>query len=149
MENKKSKLFIHGCYIGTTGFNNHTRDFFRELTKTYQSKLRNFTVSGDWNGFEDEPFNKEEYLTPSDKILLDQQTIFDSERNMNDFPIYQNHSNNFDHNLNIVLAEINHHYFYHDYRGPKIGYTVWETTKYPTPFFNKLKEFNQIWVPSE
>ena len=149
MENKKPKLFVHGCYIGTTGFNNHTRDFFRELFKIYQTKIRNFTVSKDWNGLKDEPFNKEWYLTPSDKILLDQQTYFNNERELEDYPIYQNHLNNFDHNLNIVLAEVNHHYFYQNYQGPKIGYTVWETTRYPDQFFNKLKEFDQLWVPSE
>jgi len=149
MSNKKPKLFVHGCYIGTTGFNNHTRDFFREVSKIYQTKIRNFTVSKDWDGLKDEPFNNEKYLTPSDKILLDQQTYFDNERKLKDFPIYQNHLNNFDHNLNIVLTEVNHHYFYQDYKGPKIGYTVWETTRYPDQFFNKLKEFDQIWVPSE
>jgi len=146
---KKPKLFVHGCYIGTTGFNNHTRDFFRELSKIYQTKIRNFTVSKDWDGLEDEPFNKEKYLTPSDKILLDQQTYFDNERKLNDFPIYQNNINKFDHNLNIVLAEVNHYYFYQNYEGPKIGYTVWETTRYPDDFFDKLKEYDQLWVPSE
>ena len=134
MSDKKPKLFVHGCYIGTTGFNNHTRDFFREVSKTYQTKIRNFTVSKDWNGLEDEPFNKEKYLTPQDKILLDQQTYFDNERKLKDFPIYPNHLNNFEVYLNIVLAEVNHHYFYQDYEGPKIGYTVWETTRYPDQF---------------
>ena len=149
MENKKSKLFIHGCYIGTTGFNNHTRDFFRELSKTYQTKIRNFTVSKDWDGLKDEPFNNEKYLIPSDKILLDQQSYFNDKGELEDYPIYKNHQNNFDHNLNIILAEVNHHYFYQNYKGPKIGYSVWETTRYPDHFFNKIKEYDQIWVPSE
>ena len=120
MSNKKPKLFTHGCYIGTTGFNNHTRDFFRELSKNYEIKVRNFTVGKHWKGLEDEPFNKEEYLTSSDKILLEQQTYFNNEHELNDFPIYQKYSNNFDHDLNIVLAEVNHHYFYQNYEGPKI-----------------------------
>jgi autotransporter strand-loop-strand O-heptosyltransferase len=149
MSNKKPKLFTHGCYIGTTGFNNHTRDFFRELSKNYEIKVRNFTVGKHWKGLEDEPFNKEEYLTSSDKILLEQQTYFNNEHELNDFPIYQKYSNNFDHDLNIVLAEVNHHYFYQNYEGPKIGYTVWETTRYPDYFLNKLKEYDQLWVPSE
>ena len=51
--------------------------------------------------------------------------------------------------LNIVLAEVNHHYFYQDYEGLKLLILVWETTEYPTTFFNKIKEYDQIWVPSE
>ena len=39
----KPKLYIHGSYVGTTGYNNHTRDFFRELSKYLQLKIRNFT----------------------------------------------------------------------------------------------------------
>ena len=149
MLDKKPKLHLHSCYIGTTGFNNHTRDFFREISKTYKIKVRNFTVGKHWKGLEDEPFNKEEYLTTSDKIFLDQQTYFNNEQQLNDFPIYQNYSNVFTPDLNIILAEVNHHYFYQDYKGPKIGYTVWETTRYPDYFFDKLKEYDQLWVPSE
>ena len=149
MSDKKPKLFIHGCYIGTTGFNNHTRDFFREISKSYKVKVRNFTVGKHWKGLEDEPFNKEEYLLPSDKILLDTQTYFGENHSLHNFPIYKNHTNIFNHDLNIVLAEVNHHFFYQDYEGPKIGYTVWETTRYPDYFFDKLKEYDQLWVPSE
>ena len=147
MLDKKPKLHLHSCYIGTTGFNNHTRDFFREISKTYKIKVRNFTVGKHWKGLEDEPFNKEEYLTTSDKIFLDQQTYFNNEHQLNDFPIYQNYPNVFTPDLNIILAEVNHHYFYQDYKGPKIGYTVWETTRYPDYFFDKLKEYEQLWVP--
>ena len=149
MLDKKPKLHLHSCYIGTTRFNNHTRDFFREISKTYKIKVRNFTVGKHWKGLEDEPFNKEEYLTTSDKIFLDQQTYFNNEHQLNDFPIYQNYPNVFTPDLNIIFAEVNHHYFYQDYKGPKIGYTVWETTRYPDYFFDKLKEYEQLWVPSE
>ena len=149
MPDKKPKLFIHGCYIGTTGFNNHTRDFFREISKSYKTKVRNFTVGKHWKGLEDEPFNKEDYLLPLDKILLDTQTYFGENRSLHNYPIYKNHTNVFNHDLNIVLAEVNHHFFYQNYEGPKIGYTVWETTRYPDYFFDKLKEYDQLWVPSE
>ncbi len=40
----KPKLYVHGSYIGTTGYNNHTRDFFRKLSNHIQLKIRNFTV---------------------------------------------------------------------------------------------------------
>jgi hypothetical protein len=30
------KIFAHGSYIGNTGYNNHTREFFRHLSKHAQ-----------------------------------------------------------------------------------------------------------------
>ena len=47
---KDIKIYGHGSYIGTTGYNNHTRDFFRELSKHCKIKFRNFTVGpSHWN----------------------------------------------------------------------------------------------------
>ena len=34
----KPKVYVHGSYIGTTGYNQHTRDFFREISKYLQLK---------------------------------------------------------------------------------------------------------------
>jgi hypothetical protein len=51
--------------------------------------------------------------------------------------------------LNLVLEETNHHYFYDGYKGPKIGYNVWESTEQPEEFFQRLKDYDQIWVPSK
>ena len=42
------KIFAHGSYIGNTGYNNHTREFFRHLSKHSEIKFRNFTVGSDW-----------------------------------------------------------------------------------------------------
>jgi len=144
-----TKILVSSCYIGSTGFNNHSRDFFKSLSSYYPLKIRNFAVPPYWNGIEDEPFNKEPYLTDLDKKLIVSQTSFGNDRTLHDTEIYKNYPNKFDHNLNIVLAEVNHHYFYQKYEGPKIAYVVWETTNYPTEFFNRLKEFDQIWVPSQ
>ena len=36
-----------------------------------------------------------------------------------------------------------------NYEGPKIAYNVWESTLQPQGYFNKLKEFDEIWVPSK
>jgi len=151
MQETNTKIYGHSSYIGTTGYNNHTRDFFRELSKIYEFKVRNFTVPINWHGMEDEPFNDEYYLNEGDKKLLTNQTLMNSDNGneLVDYDIYQNHPNNFNHNLNIVLAEVNHYYFYQQYQGPKIAFTVWETTRYPKSFFNALNEFNQVWVPSK
>ena len=62
---KIPKIFAHTSYIGTTGYNNHARDFFRELLNTFKIKVRNFTVPKYFSGWSDEPFNNEDYLAGS------------------------------------------------------------------------------------
>ena len=47
---KIPKIFAHTSYIGTTGYNNHARDFFRELLNTFKIKVRNFTVPKYFSG---------------------------------------------------------------------------------------------------
>lgn len=145
---KQPKIFGHGPYIGTTGYANHTRDFFRGLSKYYPLKFRNYTVGKNWTGMSDEPHNDEEYLTDKDKEILYTQTFFvDGERT--DKPMYTTYGKDFTHNVNIILMETNHHYYYDNYKGPKIGYNVWESTRQPEGFFNKWKEFDQMWVPTQ
>ena len=36
----KIKIYGHGSYIGGTGYNNHTREFFRQLAKYNKIKFR-------------------------------------------------------------------------------------------------------------
>ena len=52
---KQPQIFGHGPYVGTTGYNNHTRDFFRGISKYFPLKFRNFTVGKSWEGMSDEP----------------------------------------------------------------------------------------------
>jgi len=146
---KEPKVYAHSAYVGTTGYNNHTRDFFRKLQNHLPLKVRNFTVGKSWQGNSDEPHNGESYLNDIDKKLLVSQTLSVDDNKRGDFPIYTKYQNNFDHNVNLVLCETNHHYFYDSYVGPKIAYNVWESTLQPEGFFNKLLEFDQIWVPSQ
>lgn len=143
------KVYAHASYVGTTGYNNHTRDFFRRLSKHTDLKVRNFTVGNSWEGISDEPHNGESYLNDVDKKLLHEQTLWSDNHNRSDYPIYTNHKNDFEHNVNLVLEETNHHYFYDGYVGPKIAYNVWESTEQPQNFFNQLLQFDQIWVPSQ
>jgi autotransporter strand-loop-strand O-heptosyltransferase len=146
---KEPKVFGHGPYIGPTGYNNHTRDFFRGLSTHFPLKFRNYTVGKNWESFSDEPHNKEPYLTDLDKKILHSQTLWDSNNNRNNHRMYQNYGEDFDHNVNIILMETDHHYYYDPYIGPKIAYNVWESTLQPEVFFKKLLEFDQIWVPSQ
>ena len=63
--------------------------------------------------------------------------------------MYSGYSNNFNHNVNLILSETNHHYYYQQYKGPKIGYNVWESTEYSPQFFNQLLKLDELWVPTE
>ena len=148
MTKQKPKIFAHGSYIGTTGYANHTRAFYRELSNSYDLKVRNFTIGKSWDGYNDEPHNNEDYVDNIDKKLLVEQSLWDSDRVMNHHPLYESHQNIFKHNINIVLNETDHHYFYQNYDGLKIAYNVWESTRQPEGFFNQLKTFDQVWVAS-
>lgn len=147
MENPK--VYAHASYIGTTGYNNHTRDFFKHLSKYLDLKVRNYSVGKSWDGLKDNPHGDEDYIKEIDKKLLIEQTLWTEENTKDDFPIYQDYFNDFKHNINLILEETDHHYFYDHYNGPKIAYNVWESTLQPEGFFNKLLEYDQIWVPSK
>ena len=73
---QKPKIYVHGSYIGTTGYNNHTRDFLRELCKHTPVKVRNFTVGNSWNGYNLTPHDTEPYINDIDKSLLYKQILF-------------------------------------------------------------------------
>ena len=147
MIKQKPKIFAHGSYIGTTGYANHTRAFFRELSNIYDLKIKNFTVGKFWDGFKDEPHNEEDYLDNLDKKLLCSQYIWEGDDLLSK-DIYTKFHNNFKHDVNLVLCETYHHVFYQNYQGPKIAYNVWETTRQPEEFFRQLNKFDQIWVAS-
>jgi autotransporter strand-loop-strand O-heptosyltransferase len=51
--------------------------------------------------------------------------------------------------LNIVLNETHHYFFYDEYRGPKVAYNVWESTRQPEQYFNRILEYDQFWCPTE
>ena len=143
------KLKVHCSYVGTTGYNHHSRDFFRKLSEKIDLKIRNFTIGKSWNWPNDEPHNGESYLNNTDKKLLKEQVLWISKTDRDNFPIYTKHKNEFEHNIDLVLNETDHHFFYDSYDKPKIAYNVWESTLQPPHFFNKLLEYDQIWVPSQ
>ena len=139
----------HTSIIGDTGYNCHSRNFFKELHKIIPVQVRNFTIGSSWDGYNnDEPHNGEYYIDDQLKTMLVQQTL-DNPSGRKEFPLYQNYKNEGDPNIHIVLNETDHYYFYDDYDGIKIAYNVWETTRQPDNFFERLKTFDQVWVPSE
>ena len=142
-------IFAHATYVGKTGYNSHCKNFFRNLSEFHDLKIRNFTVGPDWKGFGEinsNPHGKD--VNDLDKKLIVLQTLWNNDGKQEDFEIYGYKKNSFKHDVNIVLAEANHYFFYHNYKGPKIAYFAWESTRLYEVFFEKLKEFNQIWVPS-
>lgn len=142
------KILAHTSFIGTTGFANHAKSFFCALNKYHTVKIRNSTIGSGWKGYNYTPHNDESYMTDEIKGMLFQQTLINADGSRSDFPIYS-YDSEFKADIHIVLAETNNHYFYDDYVGYKIAYTVWESTRYTDQFFNKLMEFDEIWVPSQ
>ena len=145
----KPKIYAHGSYIGDTGYNQHTRDFFRHLDKHANIKVRNFTVGRSWKGYNETSHDNEHYFNKTDKKLLYKQILWNKDKTRSDYPLYPDQSKEFKPDVNIVLCETNHHIFYDEYEGPKIGYNVWESTLQPQGYFNKLLEFDELWVPSK
>ena len=145
----KPKIFAHGSYIGTTGYNQHTRDFFRALSDYADIRVRNFTIGKSWVGYNETPHDNEPYFNEKDNKMLYRQILWNTDGSRSDYPIYPDSSKEFFPDLNLVLCETNHHIFYDHYNGPKIAYNVWESTLQPENFFNKLKEFDELWVPSK
>jgi len=143
------KILGHASYVGNTGYNAHSKGFFRALSKKVQTKVRNFSIGPNWSGYEGKNNNPHGTdVNDLDKNVLISQSLFDADRNLNDFPIY-NYDGSYVPDINIILNSVNHYYFYQSYKGPKIGYVVWENTLYPEDFFAKLLECDQVWVPTE
>jgi len=143
------KILGHASYVGNTGYNAHSKGFFRALSKKTQTKVRNFTVGPNWSGYVDKhnnPHNDD--VTELDKKILISQSLFNADKNLQDFLLY-NYDDSYIPDVNIILNSVNHYYFYQNYKGPKIAYVVWENTLYPEEFFVKLLECDQVWVPTE
>ena len=145
----QTKIYAHGSYIGDTGYNQHTREFFRHLSNHAKIKVRNFTIGTTWRAYNLEPHSDEKYFNETDRNLLFEQILWNTDETRSNYPIYPSEDKQFEHDVNIILCETNHHLFYDGYDGPKIAYNVWESTLQPQIFFDKLKEFDELWVPSK
>ena len=90
------KVYAHCCYVGNTGYNNHTRDFFRELSNHLDIKVRNYTIGDTWSGFSSEPHNGEKNINQRDKEILFKQTLWEEGRRV-DYDIYPSENKNYFH----------------------------------------------------
>jgi len=165
-------IFVNGhtSFIGQTGYNAHARDFFTALSRKIDLRIRNFTVGKSWVGLGsknqygryNDPHRNELYLTDYQRKLISVQTLYCNESmpgrygsgicdyEVNDGLEYLKRYKE-DDIINIILSETNHHYFssLEKYKGFKIAYNVWESTKYTDDFFELLKKYDQFWCPSE
>jgi FkbM family methyltransferase len=146
-----TSIKAHTSIIGETGYNCHSRNFFKALNQIVPVSVRNWTVGESWAGYNnDEPHNSEYYMDRELKTMLMTQSLTHQDGGYSDYPLYlKAKSNVSDPIVNIVLNDTNHSYFNESYPGPSIAYNVWETTRQPADFFEKLKKFDQVWVPSE
>jgi autotransporter strand-loop-strand O-heptosyltransferase len=139
------KVRAHTCYLGHTGFAAHARNFFRELSKHVDLRVRNYT-------WESNP-----KLDEIDYSILDKITLSNSDNTKSDYPISHSFPNlpwinkqDFQQDVDIVLMDMHHNYFYQEYSAPiKIAYTVWESTKLEQGFFNQLLKFDYLWVVTQ
>lgn len=160
----------HTSFIGQTGYNAHARDFFTALSNIVELRIRNFTVGKTWsglgqmksNGKYNDPHKNESYITDYQRKLIGVQTLYCNEGQIGRYGagLFDSEVNNGleclskykqENIFDIILSETNHHYYHclDKYKGFKIAYNVWESTKYEDSFFEILKKFDQFWCPSE
>lgn len=146
---QKLKVKGHTALIGTTGFNSHAQKFFSQLQKTRPVEIRNYSVGPTWKEMSDEPHNLEPYMTDDMKRMIVEQTLWVGDNQLKDFPVYTKWPNPGEADVNVVLNETNHAYFYSNI-GSKytIAYNVWEATRQPKDFFERLMQMDELWVPS-
>ncbi|MFW9872283.1 MAG: autotransporter strand-loop-strand O-heptosyltransferase [Candidatus Thorarchaeota archaeon] len=124
----------HTSFLGHTGYNNHSRNFFTHLDKFIPTKIRNFSHVDSLS-----------YLKPEErKILIDPWTNPPYDKLGMFFKPNQN-----DTVVNIVLNESHHYYFYDKYSNPMIAYNVWESTRQLDEYFRRILEYDQFWCPTE
>jgi len=142
------KVRAHTCYLGHTGYAAHAREFFRELSHKVDLRVRNYT-------WDDNP----DYLDERDFSIVDSITLLTPEKKEETFPIQHSFpqfpwkhtlDEDFSSDVDIVLVDAKHFYFYEEYSSSvKIAFTVWESTEIEQDFFEQLLKFDYLWVVTE
>ena len=128
------QVIANTSFCGNTGYNNHSKNFFTSLNNYIPVRVRNYSY-GD---------NLHQYTQAQKDMIIEQ--------NWND-PPYKlgtpfNHNPN-DLKVNIVLNESHHYFFYDQYERPLIFYNVWESTRQFPEFFERMKQADQFWCPTQ
>jgi len=143
------KILAHTSFIGNTGYANHARSFFCALNKYHTVHVRNSTIGDTWKGLSSNPHDNEPYITDEMKNMLMFQILNNQDGSRSDFKIYDDVSEEFHPDVHIILADVNNPLFYEKYDEYKIAFNVWESTRYPEEFFERLKYFDEVWVPTQ
>jgi autotransporter strand-loop-strand O-heptosyltransferase len=131
---KPDLIYAHTSFLGHNGYNNHSREFFTALNNHIPVRIRNYTHIRDLS-----------YLTQIQKDMIVHQTWVNEPFEVGT-PFDPSQYSDI---LNIVLNETHHFFFYDEYKGPKIAYNVWESTRQPDQFFKRILEYDQFWCPTE
>ena len=129
-----SQIIAHTSFLGVTGYNEHSQNFFSQLNKLIPTRIRNFSYDS----------NLQKYPKDYFKMIIEQDWK-DAPYKIGT-PFVKDKNTTY---INLVLNETNHYYFYDKYEYPCIAYNVWETTKQPQEFFDQLLQYDQLWVPTE
>jgi len=130
----KIQVMAHTSFLGHTGYNNHSKNFFTNLNKYIPTRVRNYTYCDDLT-----------YLKPEELSLLIEQEWKNPPYKIGS-PFVRDPESTL---VNIVLNESHHYYFYDKYDSPMIAYNVWEATKQIPEYFNRILEYDQFWCPTE
>lgn len=128
------KIIGNTSFIGHTGYASHSRNFFTHLNNLIPVRIRNYSYCKDLS-----------YLTKEQLNMIIESAWIDPPGKIG-FPFIRTKD---DLIVNIVLNETNHYFFYDNYTHPTIAYNVWESTKQPIEFFNRLLEYDQFWCPTQ
>jgi autotransporter strand-loop-strand O-heptosyltransferase len=129
----KISVLGHTSFLGKTGYNSHSRNFFTHLNKHFPTRIRNYTYDSDLS-----------YLSQKQYDMIIKQ-------NWADFPFKIGTSFIKDKDttyVNLVLNESHHYYFYDKYEHPMIAYNVWEATKQIPEYFSRILQYDQFWCPT-
>lgn len=128
------QVVANTSFLGETGYNAHSQNFFVNLNKLIPTRIRNYTYVPKFTEFEKQHLHmliEQDFQDPPYKI----GTPFNPNPN--------------DTIVNIVLNESHHYFFYDEYKSPMIAYNVWESTRQTPEFFNRILEYDQFWCPTE
>ena len=104
-------ILVHGTILGYGGIAHHTREFTKSLSKYHNVKIRNFNLVDldDWAGYTGPNILKN--AKNLDKVhhkLLHQQTLYDNNGDLTDFPL-SGYEEFFVPDIHIIMSEVNHY----------------------------------------
>ena len=134
------KIKVHCPFLGHTGYNAHSRGLITALSDLVDLRVDNYTWCDDHHN----------YLTEPQKNIISEITLKDPNgRERQHPPEWKDKIEDFEGDIDLVLHTHNHKVFWREYTKPKIAYIIWETEAIGDNFFNRMLEYDELWVPSK